>query len=241
MIGKMKAIILSALIGLFAFSAFAQSKKGMHFKDGTWVAPTPQSALDAIYSKTRRVDHAVAVLRQTHSEHPNAELDAFADELITIFLEGDHGMSGKAATILSLAGKGHGVGVPYERAKHLFMDIYKENTGTDVVMALSALYGVFDSGGESMIRDMFHNSAKPAEACDPSMYMYNRDGSKADLTTRCPYRHDPWCDAGNILAHNLTSDLKLVSPVPTDPTPDDIFPYCFGWRKRGDKYGITVF
>ena len=233
MVGKMKAIILSALIGLLAFSAFAQSKKGMHFKDGIWVAPTPQSALDAIYSKTGRVDHAIAVLRQTHSKHQNAELDAFADELITIFLEGDYGMSAKAATILSLAGKGHGGGVPYERAKHLFMDIYKEYTGTDVVMALSALYGVFDSGGESMIRDMFHKSTKPAQACDPSMHVYNR--------ARCPYYHEPWCDAGYILVTNSLSDLTLVSPVSTDPTPDDIFPYCFGWRRDGDKWPLIVF
>ncbi|MCY4672281.1 MAG: hypothetical protein OXD43_00695 [Bacteroidetes bacterium] len=237
----MKAIVFSALIGLLAFSAIAQPKSGLHLKDGTWIAPTPQSALDVISMNTGRIDYAIAVLRQTHSKHKNAELDAFADKLVSIFLEGEFGMSATAATVLNMAGKDHGEGMPYERSKHLFMSIYEEKKGADVIMATRALSGVFHSGGESMIRDMFHKSIKPAQACNPSMRVNNRDGSKVDPKTRCPYYHEPWCDAGNILVLNLMNDKPVVSPVSTDPTPDDILPHCFGQFKEGDKWPLVLY
>lgn len=231
----MKAIISSARIGLLAFSAIAQPKRGLHFKNGTWIAPTPQSALDAIYMNTGRIDYAIAVLRQTHSKHQNAELDAFADELVSIFLEGEYGMSATAQTVLSMAGKSHGEGIPYERSKHLFMSIYEEKKGADVIMALRVLSGVFHSGGESMVRDVFHKSIKPAQACKPSMR------ANVDPKTRCPYFHEPWCDAGYILVLNAMDDKPLVIPVSTDPTPDDILPHCFGQFKEGDKWPLVVY
>ena len=86
----MKNLIALILICLFASGALAQSKRGMHLKDGAWVKPTPQSAMDAILSKARDTRYAIAVLRQKFDTWSSAELDALADELGRIFLEGTY-------------------------------------------------------------------------------------------------------------------------------------------------------
>ena len=140
---NMKKITTLIILCALSIPALAQSKKGMHFENGTWVAPTPQSALDAFHMKSRRTESAVAVLRQTHSKHPKAEIDALADELTKIFREGDYGISASAAIVLEMAGQDQSEGIPYERAKHLFRSVYEEKAGTDFVMALRALHGVF--------------------------------------------------------------------------------------------------
>ena len=230
---KMKTLVLSILMCLLALPVIAQSKRGMHYTDGTWTAPTTQSALEVTRSGDRNTVYAVAVLRQTFNKHDATELDAFADELVKLFLEGDYAQSAAAASALVLAGTQHGEGTPYTKSPELSMRIYEELRGTDVILAWRALSSAFRANGEVLVRDLFHNSPKPNEACNPSM--------RVDNKTRCPYNHDPRCAAGHVLAYNSMEDSPLVRPLPTDPTPDDIFPYCNGWVKDGNKWPRIVF
>lgn len=224
----MKKITTLIILCALSIPAIAQSKKGMHFKDGVWTTPTTESALAAIEQGTRNIDYAVAVLRQKFGKRPSTDIDALADELARLFVEGDVTQTYAAERALKVAGRAHGDGAPYARAKLIFMEIYESLDGSDPSLKARALTGVFRAGGEGMIRDMFHNNPKPPQACELSMIMYNPDGSKVDLTTVCPYDKDPWCMAGRVLARNAMRDSPTIRVLPTDPTPEEIFPYCFG-------------
>lgn len=239
----MKKQIALILIGLFATGAFAQSRIGMHKKDGTWAKPTMQSALDAIMLKEgdNRHRYAVAVLRQKFDQWPASALDAFAEELGRIFVQGSYSQSSDAGHALQLATIESGEGIPYTKSRDVFIRIYESVRETDLYMGKKVLSEVFYANGEDYVRDLFHGSTKPEKACSTSMRVNNPDGTRVDPRTKCPYLHEPWCVAGRVLVYNQMWDPQLVEPLATDPTPDDILPHCFGQIREGDKWPLIVY
>ena len=236
----MKNLIALMLTALLASGALAQTKDGMHFKNGVWIAPTPQSALDAILSGEGDgmvANHAAAVLRQKFDRRSAAELDAFAEELGRIFVEGNYMQSVRAGSALTHATLESGEGIPYTKSRDLFIRIYESVRGTDVILASRALSKVFHTDGEDYVRDLFHKSPKPEKPCSPGGIV-----SLGELPEEpvCPIEHDPWCDAGEILASNAIRN-KLVPPLPTDPPPEDIYPYCYGWEVEDGDVNIVVY
>ncbi len=237
----MKNLIVLIIVCAFSMDVFAQSKIGMHQKDGTWLKPTPQSALVAFEEDKKDYKYAVAVLRQTYDQWPATELDALANELGRIFVEGTLSESVQAGLALQFSAWQSNDGTPYLKSRNVFMRIYESVADTNYALGVRALTAALNSHGEDYVRDLFRESKKPEKACLKSMRVWNRNGTRIDPKTRCPYRHEPWCVAGYVLANNRMSKAQRVNPLFSDPTLDDILPYCYGQVKEGDKWPLVVY
>ena len=97
----------------------------MIFKDGVFVIPTEEAALEQFAGKG---DHepALAILTQTLDRRSASVLDALADELVRIMLDDDDSIVRiDARLLLEKAARGFGGGTPYERMQQTFIDLYE--------------------------------------------------------------------------------------------------------------------
>ena len=193
----MKQLVLLLLVCMLSASAIAQSKVGMHFEDGVWKKPTPQSALDALLMGNEDADHlpAVAMLRQQFDTWSAAELGVISDELGRIVREGTEVQSMLAYFALVEASMDVGEGARYPGVADIFIQIYESYENRLSPEASSALLGVYQSGDEDYVRDLFETSEQPP-ACQGCGGLTRVDCE--EVANPCP-NVCTWCQAGHIL------------------------------------------
>ena len=217
--------ILFLFLTLFAgASTSAQHNTGMIFKNGAFVNPTAEAALEQFVGKG---DHepALAILTQTLNSQPVSVLDALANDLVRIMLDdNDFTVRLDARFLLEKAARGYGGGNPYTRMQQTFIDLYEASS--DAEMAAENLRSVYASGRPDYVRNVLTSAAKPAKACTKrglQMSFVTFDGiiteapevQEEDL---CPYQQNTWCMAGKILVDNRDSAVS----------DSEVLPHCFG-------------
>ena len=179
-------------------------------------------------------DPAIDVLRQTIGKHSAAELDAFADELGRLFREGSGAESRRAALALQISAmEDYPEGVPYTRAKDIFIEAYESLVSVDFSRARSALYSVLHTGGEDYVWQVFNSSEPPEKPCwDAGQAITVLRGMQRPPTPTppkeqwCPYKTSTWCAAGDLLV--LFGENK--------PDPDKVVPVCFSAVKKNGEW-----
>ena len=102
---KIKTLLLSLTL-LVGASASAQPKVGMIFKDGVFVIPTEEDAIEQIISKGD-YEPGLAILTQSLDYRPALVLDALADDLVRIMLDDDDSkVRLDARSLLEMAARG---------------------------------------------------------------------------------------------------------------------------------------
>ncbi len=219
-------------------TASAQYKPGMIWVNGGWEEPTPQAALNALLAAEGTTQApAIDVLRQTIGKHSAAELDAFADELGRLFREGSGAESFRAALALQLSAmEDYPEGVPYTRAKDVFIEAYESLVTVDFKRARSALYSVLHTGGEDYVWKVFNSSEPPEKPCwDAGQGIPVPVGMQRPPTPPkeqwCPYKKSTWCAAGDLLV--LFGENK--------PDPEKVVPVCFSAIKKNGEWVKVIF
>ncbi|MYA33283.1 MAG: hypothetical protein F4164_06390 [Gemmatimonadales bacterium] len=167
------------------------SPPGMVFEDGQWRAPTPASALEIVLSEDATFldyEPGAAVLRQTFGRRPAGELNAFADQLEQVIVQGEPLAERLATSVLLVAVTSHerDPGIPYEGALSRLIRAYETLDETNTAKARRILAAIQIAGGEDYIWGIFRTSEKP-EACET-------DGHWKPCQTAAR-----WCDAGVLL------------------------------------------
>lgn len=215
--------LLLALTLLVVASASAQQKTGMIFKDGGFVNPTEEDALEQFIGKGNR-EPALAILTQTLDSRPASMLDALADNLVRIMLDDDDSLVRlDARFLLEKAAHGFG-GTPYTRMQQVFIDLYEASS--DEKMAGRNLQSVYASGRPDYVRNVHASAAKPEKACTIRGVQWSiitADGIVSDEPELkeediCPYKQNTWCMSGKILVLNKDSAANEF----------EILPVCFG-------------
>ena len=180
-------------------------------KDGngelrTAYSPTPQFALNAILAeKPRGKIDAARIFRQKWERRSDAELDAFADELVKLVMETP---SRKVANSAVYALRSH------KRGLEILIDIYENPQNTRV--SLGDIFRM-PGGGEEYVMNLYASLEPPAEPCKlrPQMSLM-KDGKeqypvppKEEL---CPYETQ-WCDVAQFLVHKEVADPHYVYPI----------------------------
>ena len=192
----MKILMLLLLACLLPVGAGAQPKPGMLKENGAWKNPTPETALHAIMTLENGASQAaVAILRQAFDMRPAGELDAFAAELARIMVNGDNAESAEASIALIFAAKEYGGGTPYARAVDVFIRVYELFEDRTHKIAGDALYGVFKTGGEDYIRNLFNSSEQPPPCTECGSFV-----DCSEVETPCP-NVCTWCVAGELLVN----------------------------------------
>ncbi len=124
-------------------------------------------------------------------------------------------------------------GVPYTRAKDIFIEAYESLVSVDFSRARSALYSVLRTGGEDYVWQVFNASEPPEKPCwDAGRAIPVPRGMQRPPTPTppkeqwCPYKKSTWCAAGDLLV--LFGENK--------PDPDKVVPVCFSAIKRNGKW-----
>ena len=119
--------------------------------------------------------------------------------------------------------------------------IMKSVRDTDSFLGKRASSDVFQLSGAANARGLFHNSAKTEKAGAISMVVNNLGGIQVDPRLKCPYLHESWSAADYVLAQDRKGDWMPIPPLPTHPTPDYVFPKCFGQFRQGDTWLLIVY
>lgn len=216
---RIKTLLLSLTL-LVVASASAQHKTGMIFKDGVFVIPTEEDALEQLVSKGNRAP-ALAILTQTLDSRSASALDALADDLVRIMLEDDDSL---VRLLLEKAARGFGGGTPYARMQQTFIALYE--TSSDAKMAARNLQSVYASGRPDYVRNVHASATKPEKACvRPGLQIsfvtvdgIVIEGPEVKEEDFCPYQQNTWCLAGKILVYNKDSAVNEF----------EVLPHCFG-------------
>ena len=220
---SIKTLLLS-LTFLVVASASAQHKTGMILKDGVFVIPTEEDALEQFVIKGNR-EPALAILTQTLDSRSASALDALADNLVRIMLDDDDPLVRfDVRLLLEQAASGIGGGTPYAGMQQTFITLYEASS--DAEMAAENLQSVYVSGRLDYVRNVHESAAKPEKACtirEPQWSIITADGIVSDEPELkeediCPYDQNTWCMAGKILMYNKDSAVNEFEVRPT----------CFG-------------
>ena len=220
---RIKTLLLSLTL-LVGASASAQHKSGMILKDGVFVIPTEEDALEQFVSKGNR-EPALAILTQTLDSRSASALDALADDLVRIMLDDDNSLVRfDVRLLLEQAARGIGGGTPYARMQQTFITLYEASS--DAEMAARNLQSVYLSGRPEYVRNQHASATKPEKACtkrglqmsfitDDGIVIEGPEVKEEDF---CPYDQNAWCMAGKILVDNGDSAVNEFEVRPT----------CFG-------------
>ena len=220
---RIKTLLLSLTL-LVGASASAQHKSGMIFKDGVFVIPTEEDALEQFVGKGNR-EPALAILTQTLDSRSASALDALADDLVRIMLDDDNSLVRfDARLLLEQAARGIGGGTPYARMQQTFINLYEASS--DAEMAARNLQSVYLSGRPEYVRNLHASATKPEKACvRPGLQIsfvtvdgIVIEGPEVKEEDFCPYDQNAWCMAGKILVYNKDSAVNEFEVLPT----------CFG-------------
>jgi len=215
---NIKSFLLSLTL-LVVASASAQHKTGMIFKDGVFVNPTEEAALEQFVSKGNS-EPALAILTQTLDSRAVSDLDVLADNLVRIMLDDyDSMVRFDARLLLERAARGFG-GTPYTRMQQVFIDLYEASS--DEKMAARNLQSVYASGRPDYVRSVHASAAKPEKPCtNPGLQwsIVTADGIVSDEPELkeediCPYKRNTWCMAGKILVLNKDSTVNEFEVLP---------------------------
>ena len=206
-------LLLLASLGTAEEAVAVQRKPGMIEEGDAWKVPTPQTALRALLEEENHYP-VVAVLRQTMETRPAAELDALAEELMMLILEGTLEQSYDAKLALREAGSEGGDGTRYAKAKDIFVRIFESFEDPTDPDAFSALNRVYRTGGAEYVRAVFRSSKQPPSRCPGGQQVIRRinqpppEPHSEDLWY-CP--RSLWCNAGRIL-QNTGGDPDPEAP-----------------------------
>ena len=187
-------------------------------KDGngtlrTVYSPTPQMALEAIRTddqNTGKFDAAM-ILKQKVETRSDAELDAFADELVRLVME-TPSRSVANKVLWALGG--------YKRGLDILIDIYENLNGTEAASELPMLSKIFrmPDGGKDYVMNLYASLKRPEEPCKvrPHYYMM-KDGKRIGpppppKEEQCPYETQ-WCRVAKFLVHKELADPAYVYPI----------------------------
>lgn len=220
---NIKTLLLSLTL-LVGASASAQHKTGMIFKDGVFVIPTEEDALEQFVGKGNR-EPALAILTQTLDSRSASALNALADNLVRIMLDDDNPLVRfDARLLLEQAARGIGGGTPYSRMQQTFTTLYEASSDAEV--AARNLQSVYVSGRPDYVRNLHASAPKPEKACTipgPQWSIVTADGiviegPEVKEEDFCPYDQNAWCLAGKILVDNKDSAVNEF----------ELRPHCFG-------------
>lgn len=186
-------------------------------------SPTPQYVLQAIREGKAGVRDALIVFQQKAERRSDAELDAFADELVRLVQEAP---SRKVAldAIYALGS--------YERGLEVLIDIYENLDGTEAVSNRSMLRIIFHmpGGGEDYVMNLYASLERPAEPCKLRPYSIPMvDGKRIGPPVppeeeQCPYKTG-WCEVATVLV-----GLEVADPA-------DVYPICDKrWRNEDGRW-----
>ncbi|MXZ04160.1 MAG: hypothetical protein F4Y90_01300 [Rhodothermaceae bacterium] len=186
-------------------------------KDGngtlrTVYSPTPHFVLQAIRERKAGVHDARIVFKQEAERRSDAEMNAFADELVRLVQETP---SRKVASdaIYALGS--------YERGLEVLIDIYENLDGTEAVSNRGMLRRIFHmpGGGEDYVMILYASLERSAEPCklrpDTKPMV---DGKRIEPLVppkeeQCPY-NTGWCAVATVLV-----GLEVADPA-------DVYPIC---------------
>lgn len=209
---------------LVSASASAQHKTGMIFKDGVFVVPTEEGAIEQFVGKGNR-EPALAILTQMLDSRSASALDALADDLVRVMLDDDNSLVRfDARLLLEQAARGIGGGTPYTRMQYTFITLYEASS--DAEMAARNLQSVYASGRPDYVRNVHASAIKPEKACTirgAQWSIITADGIVSDEPELkeediCPYKQNTWCMSGKILLLNKDSAVNEF----------EVLPVCFG-------------
>ena len=232
----MKRLVLLMAV-LFSGVAMAQEtvveRKENGFavvKDGngtlrTIYSPTPQFVLQAIREGNSAGGRgARIVFKQETERRSDAELDAFADELVRLVQEA-HSRKVAVDAIFALGS--------YERGLEVLIDIYENLDGTEAVSSRSMLIIIFHMpGGEDYVMNLYASLERPAEPCklrSDSFTIPMVDGKRIGppdppKEEQCPYK-TRWCEVATVLVV-----LEVADPA-------DVYPICDKrWRYKDGRW-----
>ena len=156
-------------------------------EEGEWRSPEPAEALEILAAgeewDVTAVEPAAAVLREAYDRYPPEEVEALADELVRLILEGTEVQNRNAhITFLLAAQPTTETGTSYDGAVDALIRAFEglpEGSGEAVI----TLGYVVRAGGTDDVRRMFAASERPAP-CGPA--------------NRCP-NLSRWCITGYYL------------------------------------------
>ena len=220
---NIKTLLLSLTL-LVGASASAQHKTGMILKDGVFVNPTEEDALEQFVAMGNR-EPALAILNQTLDSRSASALDVLADNLVRIMLDDDDPLVRfDARLLLEQAARGIGGGTPYARMQQTFINLYEASPDAEV--AARNLQSVYVSGRPDYVRNVHASAPRPEKACtirglqmsfitDDGIVIEGPEVKEEDY---CPYEQNAWCMTGKILLDNGYSAVNEFEVLPT----------CFG-------------
>lgn len=189
-------LLLAVLIPAVALAQEVVERDASGFaviKDGngelrTVFSPTPQFALEAILAEDRKgAGFADRVFRQKWETRSDAELDAFADELVRIVLE---------TPSIKVARDAINALGSYSRRLEVLIDIYENPQNTRV--SLSNIFRI-PNGGKDYVMNLFASLEPPKEPCKPRPSIGLDNGPPGPPEEElCPYKTD-WCEVGKVL------------------------------------------
>lgn len=228
----MKNLLVSLLICAFSVCADAQHKLGMLNKNGVWYTPTTSEVIDKVMSGDSKGElSGVSILRGTLLELPVSDLDAFADELGRIIVEGTRRQALLASSILYRSVRNDGKqDNPYFRSRDVLRRAYDGVRNKSYRKSRSVLRALVLAGDEDYVHDVFAASKKPEQSCSNTAQAKNPD---------CPLNENEWCVAGDVLiGFALRFPEALTKPA---PDPDEVLPHCFGSVKQDGEWFHIVY
>ena len=259
---KMKKLILLMAV-LFAGVAMAQETV-IERKDDGWIvikdgngtlrsaySPTPQMALEAIRTddqNTGKFDAAM-ILKQKVETRSDAELNAFADELVRLVMETpSRNVANKALYALGSHKRGLEIlidiyenlngteavskgsvlfylaGFNNRRAFETLVNIYENLNGADTVGVVGAIFRV--PGGKDYLMNLYASLERPEEPCKirPDIILM-KDGKRIGPPVPpeekiCPYKTQ-WCQVATMLSRQVIRGKKIDGVDPAY-----VFPLC---------------
>lgn len=239
----MRAACLSCIF-LIPLCASVQFRDGMVPVNGAWEVPTTQTALDVLWAPESRSGSqpAIAVLRQVFDERSAGELDAFADNVGRIFRYGPEEQSSRAFFALQVAAMeiaDYPPGIPYTRARDVFLQAFESLVHENFERARTALFGLMRTGGEEYPWKIFESSEPPEKPCWPPGVAIPLQSCGQPFPDTppippeeewCPYKDSVWCTAGELLV--LFGENK--------PDEERVMPTCFSSVQKDDGTWVRV-
>ena len=175
-------------------------------------SPTPQFAIEGILTDEYNTGKMVAarIFRQRWERRSDAELDAFADELVRIVMETP---SRKVADKALYALGSH------KRGLEILIDIYENLNGTEAASELPMLSKIFrmPDGGKDYVMNLYTSLERPTEPCKlRPQIIWIKDGKELNPPPseeeQCPYKTE-WCRVAKFLVHKELADPAYVYPI----------------------------
>ena len=190
-------------------NGFAVVKDG----DGTLrtiYSPTPQFALNRLLAEeSRGRNDAAMIFKQKWERRSDAELDAFADELVRLVMETP---SRKVADYAIYALRSH------KRGLEILTDIYENLDGTEAVPKYFMLWDIFRvPGGKDYVMNLYASLERPAAPCKlRPQGIIIKDGKRLNPDPpeeeQCPYKTQ-WCEVAQFLVGKELADPAYVYPI----------------------------